>query len=184
MQIEGNRESSGFKTFWTGGTPAEKTAFTTTWVECESQRQVLREVYRSWSQAVPFQRWKANSRSEALALIQHEVWQAHCGLQPYPEIAVVDAYGKVFGVMCSYYHSGQRYVFIQHIALHPALLWPNHTPPVPAEVLVEAAMDKSIEAGCFGWVAASPERGQEALWRSLGFFKHDAFTYRKMGYFT
>lgn len=172
---------------------------TVDWVNPHRLRPVLQHIAEAWLDAthhLPSSR-RSEDRPQSdfdelpiLGQIQWEVWNSMNGAQPLPDIAIAQLTGPV-GVLCGYRNYGGKYFFVEHIALHPALcgmtstaLWRNPGGEKVCQALVEAAVDLSHAMGCFGWTACSPLEGTEAAWHHLKFYRHDEFTYRRMGYFS
>ncbi|WDL96253.1 hypothetical protein [Alicyclobacillus sp. ALC3] len=162
------------------------------WLKPSEIRRVLRFVAESWH--------IASTDYTELAEIQWEVWNASQGLQPQPDIAIAWMKSErptypafPLGVLSGRPNFAAKYYYISNLALHPRLqagsanratLWRNAAGRRVAETLIHAAIDISHELGNYGWVAATPAPGDERGWNALKFYSHDAFTYRRMGYFT
>jgi len=114
-----------------------------------------------------------------LGLIQSEIWMARQLLQPFPHISVAkDQSGTIAGVMCGAPFFNQ--FFIQYIAICSDF---SHIRDEIEKQLIFSAIDESIELGFRGWVACSPEPGEEKFWQSHGFSKESEGMFRRMGYF-
>lgn len=149
----------------------------TKWLHETELRSVLRAVSADWFHD------SLRPTVEELGMIRREVWDAECHLQPYPEIAAVTRGETVVGLLCGYRSYHQKYFFIQHIAIHPDYSLDETNAPDIGSTLITAAIDLSVQMGCYGWVATSPVKNSIPFWIDLGFSKYDEFTYRKMGYF-
>ncbi|WP_067930901.1 hypothetical protein [Alicyclobacillus kakegawensis] len=145
------------------------------WVPFAHMKSRLRRLAREWQDEAD------TAAQDTLALVRWEVWEAECGLAPHPEVAVARVDGRTCGVLSGYSHGGWRCFFVSHLAVATR----SHPPLAPRvrQALLTAAIDRSIELGWHGWVASEPAKGEEELWRELGFRKYDDFTYRRMGYF-
>ncbi|MDQ0188656.1 hypothetical protein JI721_13320 [Alicyclobacillus cycloheptanicus] len=165
-------------------------------VDDKRLRPVIQSVAESW---LSQERWlhtqperhAAEEESAPLAHILLEIWQGELGAQPMPEVVIAEAGAAPLGVLCGYRDYGQKYFFIEHVALHPALratsprqLWRNAAGERVCQRLVEAAVDISHRLGFFGWTACAPAPGTESAWNQLKFYRHDDLTFRRMGYFT
>ncbi|GMA52551.1 hypothetical protein GCM10025857_39080 [Alicyclobacillus contaminans] len=158
--------------------PREMVPVSIAWLSESQMYGTLRVLANRWT---AMRKKTENARSD-LSEILFDVWISRCGLDPAPDIAVaLDDRGNPVGVLSGFDCPSQRYFQIAHLAVHPRC--PAASRQVVLEKLVEAAIDKSISLGYHGWVAVCPERGTENAWNALGFFRHDVFTFRRMGYF-
>ncbi|WP_026960874.1 hypothetical protein [Alicyclobacillus herbarius] len=167
---EESRFDSPSYSLWSASTQVE-----TKWLAFHQMKSLLRRIARQWQETT-------NAEAlDTLGLIRWEIWEAECGLAPHPEVAIAESHDQVCGVLSGLGHAGQRYFFVNHLAVC------SPTGDVDAhevrQALLVAAIDRSIELGWHGWVACEPAAGEERMWRELGFSKYDDFTYRRMGYF-
>jgi hypothetical protein len=147
----------------------------TRWLSEREVKATLRRIARDW------QAFHSAQALDTLGLIRWEVWEAECGLAPFPEIAVASRGQQALGVLCGHGNTAQRYFFLNHLAVLPGTDEADHD--LVCRALLAAAIDRSIDLGWHGWVACEPTSDDERLWRQLGFYKHDEFTFRRMGYF-
>lgn len=163
----------------------EPSTLETRWLARTELRGVLRSVSQAWFDN------KLRSTSENLGMIRREVWDAECRLQPFPDIAVASLgesrseseSESAVGLLCGTRAYGNKYFFLQHLALHPACPFDEPEALTIGTTLITAAIDLSVEMGCYGWLATAPSSPDKAYWVKLGFAKYDPFTYRRMGYF-
>ena len=161
----------------------------TRWLTRAESRFILRSVSEAWFNHTRL------ARNENLGMIRREVWDAECRLQPFPDIAVASVGAgdpesepaSTLGLLCGTRSYGNKYFFIQHLALHPAYAFNTPEGVTIGTSLVTAAIDLSLELGCYGWLATAPsfpdDSPDKTYWIKLGFSRYDPFTYRKMGYF-
>lgn len=156
----------------------ELTSVETRWLAPSEQHSALRLTSDNWFRHI------VRPPTDNLGRIRRSVWEAQCGLQPFPEIAMAAGKEEAIGVMSGYQCRNLKYFFIENIALHPRFTSLGQEMLMIAEKLIGAAMDASVETGCYGWLAVTPEDSALTFWGKLGFYKYDNFTYRKLGYFS
>ncbi len=149
----------------------------TQWLPPGELRPALRSISYTWF------RHLSSPPSEHLGVIRRGVWEAECGLQPFPDVAVTYRGNVAAGVLSGYRMYGKKYFFVENLALHPSSEMGHGYRMLIAQALITTAMDLSVDMGCYGWLAVTPDDDSKVFWRSLGFYKYDEFTYRKMGYF-
>jgi hypothetical protein len=149
------------------------------WLSSREVRPTLKAVYQSWQQS------SGTGTLESFAAIQHELWVAQHGACPEPDICLVPSKRdkQVLGVMSGFRRYGHKDFFVQSMAIHPLYAANETASHRITQRLLEAAMDESISMGCYGWVSCAPEPNEVEFWRDLGFSRHDAFTFKRMGYF-
>lgn len=148
------------------------------WVPAIHCTKRIREIRRTWYQ---------NNHADLLESLDIIQWEARGGDQmyhPHPDVAVVTSANHVVGVLAGNPNHIYNYFFITEVAIHPAYLADPSLQTEIASKLLEAAIDFSQNMGFRGWVACHPEIHHFDLLRELGFYCHDDFTYRKMGYFS
>lgn len=178
---------------------------TVRWMDVHVQRRYLAGVLAEWdadkkssgrgpngsrpAETSPSSRLAATFQQAALHAIIHDAWSAEHRLQPSHSVAVLNFLPGpkgVLGVLSATANSGLGAVCINEIAIHPMVPMNSSDWGVCAGLLVDCAIEASVDSGLHGWVAVqpTPEQDDGRIWASLGFVRYDDLTYRRMGHYT
>lgn len=127
---------------------------------------------------------------EALGAILEDLWAAERCLQPGFDVALLCtppagelSPARVIGVMTGSARPHSKGFYIQGLSLHPLLFGDSDVLLYAAGLLVESAIDASLEAGLQGWVISSTTEATSLFWRNLGFSASSGPFVKRMGYF-
>ncbi len=127
---------------------------------------------------------------DALGAILEDLWAAERCLQPGFDVALLCtppagelSPTQVIGVMTGSARPHSKGFYIQGLSLHPLLFRDVDALLYAAGLLVESAIDVSLEAGLQGWVISSTTEANSLFWRNLGFSAPSGPFVKRMGYF-
>lgn len=134
--------------------------------------------------------YTCNFGPDALSAILEDLWAAERCLQPYFDVALLCtpplgdiSPSRVIGVMTGSARPHSKSFYIQGLSLHPRLFMNTDELLLAGGLMVESAIDASLEAGLQGWVISSSTEQEAAFWRTLGFAGPVGPFVKRMGYF-